>query len=108
MASTPVSPKVTAGANWAGYATLILTLLNSVTPDMLSGLGKWSPLVSGLVVGLSYALGAYLKEDPLRTAGASTSPVSPDAVVDEIAARLTTPIIVKPVNPLPSSGTPAA
>jgi hypothetical protein len=76
-ASTPLSPKVTSGANWAAYATFALTLLNSINPDTLAGLGKWEPLVNGIIVAASYFLGAYLKEDPLRTAGIAAQPVAP-------------------------------
>ena len=86
--STPVSPKVTAGANWAGYATMALTLLSSITPDSLAFLGKWAPAAYGLVVGGSYALGAYLKEDPLRTAAPAPAASDPATVVDELARRL--------------------
>ena len=68
--STPISPKLTHGANFAGYATLGLTILSGITPDSLTFLGKYAPLAYGAVIGASYALGAYLKEDPLRTAGA--------------------------------------
>lgn len=68
MANTPVSPKVKAGANWAGYATLALTLLSTITPDSLSFLGHLAPLAYGVVIGGTYALGAYLKADPLRKA----------------------------------------
>lgn len=68
-AKTPVSPKVISGANWSGYATLILTLLGYITPDMLGFLGHFAPLAYGLVVGASYAIGAYRKADPARDAG---------------------------------------
>lgn len=76
---TPVSPKVTAGANWAAYATLALTLLSTVTPDMLAFLGPYAPLAYGLIVGITYALGAYLKPDPLRDAGAEALPAAEPA-----------------------------
>ena len=68
--STPISPKLTHGANFAGYATLGLTILDTLTPDSFSFLGKYAPLAYGAVIGASYALGVYLKEDPLRTKGA--------------------------------------
>lgn len=65
---TPISPKVTTGGIWAGYATLLLALLNTVTPDSLAFLGHLAPLGYGVVIGGSYALGAFLKADPLRVA----------------------------------------
>jgi hypothetical protein len=64
--TTPISPKVTAGANWSFIAALVVSFLNSITPDMLAPLGKWTPLVYMLVSGAAFALGAYLKTDPLR------------------------------------------
>ena len=79
MATTPVSPKVKAGANWAAYATLALTLLSTITPDGLAFLGRYSPLAYGLVVGGTYALGAYLKADPLRQAPAEPAPAASPA-----------------------------
>ncbi|MDQ0241147.1 hypothetical protein [Arthrobacter bambusae] len=71
MANTPISPKVTAGANAAAYATLLLTLLDSLAPDSLAFLGKLQPIAYGVVIGGSYALRAFLKADPLRDAGAA-------------------------------------
>ena len=88
MAATPVSPKVTAGANWATYATLGLTILDGLTPDTFAFLGRYAPLAYGAVVGASYALGAYLKADPLRAPAAAADP---STVVDELAKRLATP-----------------
>ncbi|USL85093.1 portal protein [Arthrobacter phage SWEP2] len=67
---TPVSPKVKSGANWAAIATLVLTVLTTITPEMLDFLGKWAPLAYGAVVGGSYAIAAYLKSDDLRDYGA--------------------------------------
>jgi hypothetical protein len=78
--NTPVSPKVKAGANCAGYATLILTLLSTLTPDSLSFLGHLAPAAYGVVVGGTYAIGAYLKADPLRAApGPVAVPDVPEA-----------------------------
>jgi glycerol uptake facilitator-like aquaporin len=85
-AKSPVSPKVVSGANWSTYATLILTLLGFVTPDMLSGLGHFAPLVYGLVVAASYTLGAYLKADPARDAGLA----------------VLTPAVAVPADPAPA------
>lgn len=92
MAATPLSPKVTSGATWA----LVASLASMVTPDMLAPLGRYQPLVYMLISGLAYGIGAYLKEDPLRSAPApSPAPEAPAAdpatVVDELAKRLATP-----------------
>ena len=89
MANTPVSPKVKAGANWAAYATLALTLLSTLTPGSLDFLGKFAPLAYGVVVGATYALGAFLKADPLRDAGAVvvTAPTpAPEVTAPEVIA----------------------
>lgn len=77
MANTPISPKVTAGANAAAYATLLLTLLDSLAPDSLAFLGKLQPIAYGVVIGGSYALRAFLKADPLRDAGAAAQAAAP-------------------------------
>lgn len=82
VSTTPVSPKVKAGANWAAYATLLLTLLTSITPDMLDFMGAYAPLGYGLVVGLSYAVGAYLKRDALRDVGAEVLAAEAPAAED--------------------------
>jgi hypothetical protein len=88
MTSTPISPKVTSGATWA----LVASLASMVPPDMLAPLGRYQPLAYMLISGLAYALGAYLKEDPLRTPDAAKpAPVDPAAVVDVLAQRLATP-----------------
>lgn len=118
MAANTISPKVTSGANWAAYATFTLTLLNSISPDMLTGLGKWEPLVNGVIVAASYFLGAYLKEDPLRTAGLAAqtdtapAPVVPAvAPVVEQAVAAVEPFIPAALQKLaqaPASETPAA
>lgn len=108
MANTPVSPKVKAGANWAAYATLALTLLSTLTPDSLGFLGHLAPLAYGVVVGATYALGAYLKADPLRAsdAPADTAPtVSAPATVDVTPAVVT---VDAPVVSVPEVTAPAA
>jgi hypothetical protein len=53
-------------------------------------LGKWAPAAYGVIVGASYAVGAYLKEDPLRTSSAPVA-TDPSTVVEEIAQRLAKP-----------------
>ncbi|WP_284984317.1 hypothetical protein [Arthrobacter sp. efr-133-TYG-118] len=78
MANTPISPKVSAGANAAAYATLVLTLLDSLAPDSFAFLGKLQPLAYGVVIGGSYALRAWLKADPLRDAGAAAQKAAAD------------------------------
>lgn len=84
-ATTPVSPKVLAGANWSGYAILISTLCNAVSPDMLKFLGPFEPLAYGLVVLVAYASGSYLKGDPLRDAGLAALAAAAKAAADEAA-----------------------
>lgn len=84
--STPISPKVTSGATWA----LVASLASMVTPDMLAPLGRYQPLAYMIISAVAYALGAYLKEDPLRTAAPASAPEppAPSSVVDELAKRL--------------------
>lgn len=119
-AKSPISPKVVAGANWSGYATLILTVLGFITPDMLTGLGHFAPLVYGVVVAATYAIGAYLKEDPARTAGLAAATAAGSSLKEAIAAAHTvvvnnptaapTPVedpAAPPADPAPAE-TPAA
>lgn len=68
---TPVSPKVASGATWAVLATLAMTVLTAITPDMLAFMGPYAPLAYGLVVALASGLAAYMKRDPLREVGAT-------------------------------------
>lgn len=100
---TPTSPKVTSGAVWSLITTLLLSLVNSATPDSLAVFGKYEPLVSGVLAIAAFAAGAYLKEDPLRTAGAQklaedAKAVAPDVspediqrLLDALGARLEQP-----------------
>jgi len=96
-AKTPVSPKVVAGANWSGYATLILTLLNTITPDSLAFLGHLAPLAYGVVIGGAYAIGAYLKTDPAREAGLAA-----------LAAQPANPLAIPVPDVMPADPAPAA
>lgn len=89
-ATTPVSPKVLSGANWSGYAILISTLANAVSPDMLKFLGPFEPLAYGLVVLVAYAAGSYLKGDPLRDAGLAALAAAAKAAADEAAKNAVT------------------
>jgi hypothetical protein len=91
MATTPVSPKVKAGANWAAYATLALTLLSTVTPDNLAFLGAYAPLAYGVVIAGTYAIGAYLKADPLREPAPAPAP-APEVTAPEVTA----PVVIAP------------
>ena len=85
MASLRPTPKVLSGATWA---TLVTFAVNSITPEMLAGLGKWEPLVSAGIAIVSYAAGSYLKADPSTTAPAAAAEApaaDPATVVDELA-----------------------
>lgn len=91
-----VHPQVKSGANWASYATLGLTLLNSITPDMLSGLGKWEPLVNGAVVILGFVLGSIAAKGgtpaPAPEA-APEAPAEPSPVVDPVEMAKAIPAV---------------
>lgn len=106
----PTSPKVVAGGQWAAYATFILTILGTVTPGQLSFLGVYAPLVYGLIIGISYAVGAWRKEDPLRTAGAATIaakqvPTSQLTVIGAHQAAVVDPNVpALPAPPAPTEG----
>jgi hypothetical protein len=95
MATTPVSPKVKAGANWAAYATLALTLLSTVTPDNLAFLGAYAPLAYGVVIAGTYAIGAYLKADPLREPAPASAPevTAPEVTAPEVIAPEVAPTV---------------
>ena len=64
--TTPISPKVIAGATTSIILTVIVAVAASVTPDMLSSLGGWGVLIYAGIVSLGGALAGYLKGDPLR------------------------------------------
>lgn len=102
----PISPKVTNGATWATIATLVVALLNAITPDMLAGLGKWEPVAAGVIAILAFGLGAWLKEDPLRTAGAKSAPAQDVAdLLKKLEALIpdkTQPVVVAPAVPAPA------
>lgn len=98
-----VSPKVKAGLNWGVIASLVLSLLNSITPEMLAPLGKYEPLVWALIPVVAAGVAAWAKTDQLRDAGkaalakaeaeaATIVPVSPEP---------------KPVDPQPAPEVPA-
>jgi hypothetical protein len=74
MSFTPVSPKVTAGAVAGVIAAAVLANISLITPDLFTGLGKWSGLVYGLVITIAVSGAGWLKGDPLRDAGAAAAP----------------------------------
>lgn len=65
--ANPISPKVTASGLTGLITTLLLAVVTLITPDMFTGLGKWSSLAYGLVIALASAVAGWLKTDPLRT-----------------------------------------
>lgn len=79
MSTTPVSPKIKSGLNWGVIVTLLVTILSTITPDMLTGLGPYAPLVYGAIGTGSAVLAGYLKSDPLRQAPADPAPVEKPA-----------------------------
>jgi hypothetical protein len=109
MPTTPISPKVKAGLNWGVIATLLVTILSTITPDMLHGLGVYAPLVYGAIGTGTAVLAGYLKSDPLRDAGlaaqapvADPAPVAPAASFAPVQAKLDAlPAEVTPILPVP-------
>lgn len=85
---TPISPKITSGLNWGVIVTLLVTILSTITPDMLTSLGPYAPLVYGAIGTGSAVLAGYLKTDPLRAA--SASPAVVDAPAEAPAAPAST------------------
>lgn len=86
--STPISPKVKAGINWGVIATLAVTILSTITPDMLEGLGVYAPLVYGAIGTGTAALAGFLKSDPLRDAGAAAATAAPSTQLADLQARI--------------------
>jgi hypothetical protein len=107
MANTPISPKVIAGANAAGYATLVLTLLDSLAPDSFAFLGKLQPLAYGIVIAGSFALRAFLKADPLREAGAAALAAA-EALTAAASPASDTPPVPQSAPVAPVANVPAA
>jgi hypothetical protein len=103
--STPVSPKVASGAKWAVLATLALTVLTAITPDMLAFLGPYAQLAYGLVVALASGLAAYMKRDPLRDAGAAVTDAKalPAGINTPLPTASDTPLVVASDTPLPTA-----
>src|SRR5690242_14819059 len=102
---TSISPKVTAGANWSVYAGFLLTILNLITPDMLAPLGKWAPLVYCGISGLAFAIGAYRKEDPLRTAGSALA--ASGITVDDLKSLIDAATKLLATSSAPATTAPA-
>jgi predicted lipid-binding transport protein (Tim44 family) len=107
----PVSPKVTASGLAAIIAGLFLANLDLITPDLFSGLGKWSGLVYALTIAIVTTVAGWLKSDPLRTAGlaaqaADNAQPAPDAAVVNAPATVAEPAApaVVPTAPAALSG----
>ena len=69
---------------------------------MLTFLGPYAPLAYGLIVGATYALGAYMKRDPLREAGAvaNTATPLPAGINTPMPSASDTPLVVASDTPL--------
>lgn len=96
---TPVSPKVTASAVAGIIAAAVLANINLITPDLFTGLGKWSGLVYGLVITLAVTTAGWLKSDPLRSTSASTAP---DVTIPGSVPSGDVPV-PDPANPAPTA-----
>lgn len=109
MSTTPVSPKIKSGLNWGVIVTLLVTILSTITPDMLAGLGPYAPLVYGAIGTGSAVLAGYLKSDPLRQAPADPTPAEKPADAPaapastypaaSVAAAEAAPVEVTPIIP---------
>jgi hypothetical protein len=102
--TTPISPKVTAGASTGAIVGLLLSYASAVQPDMFAGLGKWQGFAF-LLFTLAVSAGtAWLKNDPLRVTSApvapETAPVAPPAAATSFA-----PVQAK-LDALPAEVTP--
>ena len=96
---TPTSPKVKSGMTWATVATLAATALTAITPDMLTALGPYAGLVYGVISAVAFGIGAWQKEDALRTVGAQVLANSGPRIPDE------TPALSTEKTPSPSAET---
>lgn len=105
MSTTPVSPKIKSGLNWGVIVTLLVTILSTITPDMLTGLGPYAPLVYGAIGTGSAVLAGYLKTDPLRQVPADPAPTDAPAApastypASAVAAAEATQVEVTPIIP---------
>lgn len=98
MANTPISPKVTAAGIAGIIASLLLSVVTLITPDLFAGLGNWSGPAYGLTIAVVTSVAGYLKADPLRDLGHSlTLPTVPDE-----------PAPAAPITVAPAATFPAA
>lgn len=81
MATTPLSPKVTASTVTAVLVTSILANVTLITPDLFAGLGQYGPLAYGVIIAAAGALAGWWKSDPLRATPPTPAP-SPSPAPD--------------------------
>jgi hypothetical protein len=91
MSTTPISPKVTAGASTGAIVGLLLSYASSVQPDMFAFLGKWQGFAFLLFTLAVSGVAAWWKKDALRVAQetATDATQSPSPLVDAPPAAAT-------------------
>jgi len=82
MASTPVSPKVTAGAAVAAIVGLLLQYGATITPATFAWLGAGQSLAFTVVTLGVGALAAWWKTDPLRVVPPDIPPAATESAVN--------------------------
>lgn len=89
MATTPTSPKVTAGASTAAIIGLVLSYVTALTPDSFAFLGKYQGLAFLVVTLAAGAFAAWWKTDPLRTVPTDAATTAEPAALPALAAPTT-------------------
>lgn len=74
MSTTPISPKVAAGAFVAAVVGLLLQYLTTLTPDAFAFLGQYQGLAFLFVTLAGGSLAAWWKTDPLRVTSQDPPP----------------------------------
>lgn len=107
-ATTPVSPKIVAGANATLILGLVVTLLGALQPGSLDFLGRWAPLAYVIAAIVSFAGAAYLKTDSLREAGVAAIQKAAEEAAAALEASKQTSLAATAINvPTASDAAPA-
>jgi hypothetical protein len=102
MASTPISPKVTAGSAVAAIIGLLLQYSVTITPDTFAFLGKGQGLAFMVVTLGAGALAAWWKTDPLRGTAAPDPVPAALPVVTTVSVE-SVPTLIHVDEPAPAS-----
>lgn len=102
-----ISPKVIASAVSGLAVTLILGLLNAVTPETFAFLGSWSSLAYMLVVAVAGVVAGWAKSDPMRrTIDAGIAGAVPAVITT--AVNVAAPAVASAVSAAVDAETPVS